>query len=289
MISSEKFIPSARKVCRCAFTIDVEDWYQSSVDFGAPISERVLRNVDRVRTMLDETCTCGTFFVQGLVARKFPQLVRELLADGHEVQSHGHTHRPLFRMNRYELRTELEHARKSVEDAGGVKVTAFRAPDFSIRQENLWALDVLEEVGFKVDSSIFPMALKRYGIANTPLAPHHIRLGAGRSIVEAPVAVWEWRGIRMPVAGGGYFRLLPRIFLRHAIKRMLAFDQPVIIYCHPYEFCPEELEDYRGLVPQRFLWLQGLGRSSFRKGLAHLIRNFEFGRFDEVLSGCAIQ
>ena len=174
---------------RCAFTIDVEDWYQSSVDFDAPISDRVLRNVGRACAVLDEHRLKGTFFVQGRVAETFPRLLQELLAAGHEIQSHGYSHRPLFSMDRRALRTELEYARKTVEDACGVRVTSFRAPDFSIVRRNLWALDVLAEVGFEIDSSIFPMSMGRYGIAGWEIGPHRVALPGGKEILEVPVAI----------------------------------------------------------------------------------------------------
>jgi len=132
-------VPSVRAVARptCAFTIDVEDWFQSSMDFDAPISERVVRNVERVCEMLDDVGVKGTFFVQGKVAEAFPRMLQDLVRQGHEIQSHGYSHRPLYGMDRKALRTELELAVKTVEDACGVRVTAFRAPDFSILPSNL--------------------------------------------------------------------------------------------------------------------------------------------------------
>src|SRR5215210_7529996 len=159
-----------------AFTVDVEDWYQSSVDYDAPITERVVRNVERLLAVLDEAGIWGTFFVQGLVAEKFPKLVASLVDQGHEVQSHGYSHRPLFKMTPRELRNELDRARKTVEDAAGRAVTSFRAQDFSIVRSNLWALDVLSDVGFEIDSSIFPLRTKRYGISGWEVAPHVLRL-----------------------------------------------------------------------------------------------------------------
>src|SRR3984957_2607307 len=133
----------------CAFTIDVEDWYQSSVDFDAPITERVVRNCEILLGLLDQCGVKGTFFVQGLVARAFPALVRTFLQQGHEVESHGYSHRPLYKMNRAELRRELDYSLKTVEDAAGVSVTMFRAQDFSIRADNIWALELVAEAGFK--------------------------------------------------------------------------------------------------------------------------------------------
>jgi polysaccharide deacetylase family protein (PEP-CTERM system associated) len=267
----------------CSFTIDVEDWYQSSVDFDAPISERVVRNVDRVRAVLAEAGVKGTFFVQGLVAQAYPKLLQELLAEGHEIQSHGHTHRPLFRMDRKTLQAEVENARKSIEDACGVRATAFRAPDFSILEENLWALEVLAELGFEIDSSIFPMRMKRYGIANWETGPRQVKLQNGSQILEVPVAIWPVGSLKFPVAGGGYFRLLPQPVLERALRSIISRGQPAIVYSHPYEFSPNELNDYRNRVPFKFRFTQGLGRASFVKRVQHLLGALPFGRFDEVV------
>lgn len=269
---------------RCSLTIDVEDWYQSSVDYDAPITDRVVRNTDRILRILDETGRKATFFVQGRVAETYPRLVQRLAVLGHEVQSHGHTHRPLFRMDRRALRAELDVARKTVEDAAQVRVTAFRAPDFSILQKNLWALEVLSECGFEVDSSIFPLVTKRYGIPDWPLTPSRIRLPNGARITEVPVAIWRSGRLRLPVAGGGYFRLLPEMVLSRAIKGILAEQRPAIIYCHPYEFNPNELEDYRHSVPASFRLHQGLGRAQFGGRIKRLLATLPFGRLDHVLA-----
>ena len=268
---------------RCALTVDVEDWYQSSIDFSAPITERVLHNMDRLRAILDDAGVKATFFVQGMVAEAFPKLVQQLVAEGHEVQSHGYSHRPLFAMDRITLRAELERGIKTLEDACGVRPTAFRAPDFSIVQENLWALEVLAELGFDVDSSIFPMKLKRYGVPGWERAPHRITFPSGVTILEAPVAVMTVAGFPMPVAGGGYFRLLPQWILERALSSVLADDRPAIIYCHPYEFCPQEIASYRGQVPAATLLTQGLGRASFVKRIKGLLSRFRFGRLCDVL------
>lgn len=272
------------KAVSCAFTVDVEDWYQSSVDFDAPITERVVRNIERVLQVLDECRVKGSFFVQGRVAEAFPKMLCELQAKGHEIQSHGYSHRPLFGMNRGQLREELQRSVKTVEDACGTRVTAFRAPDFSILQQNVWALEVLAECGFKVDSSIFPMRMKRYGIAGWETRPKLVHLPRDAKIWEVPVAVWNWRTWRVPMAGGGYFRLLPHFVLRRAIRSMLNRNQPVIVYCHPYEFNARELADYRGKASGSFRFKQGLGRAAFVQRVCRLMKEFSFGRFDEVLA-----
>jgi polysaccharide deacetylase family protein (PEP-CTERM system associated) len=253
------------------------------VDFDAPIGERVLRNVERACAALDAHGLKGTFFVQGRVAETFPRLLRELLAAGHEIQSHGYSHRPLFSMDRKALRTELEYARKTVEDACGVRVTAFRAPDFSIVRRNLWALEVLAETGFEIDSSIFPMSMGRYGISGWEIGPHRVTLPGGAEILEVPVAIATLAGVRIPVAGGGYFRLLPRPILDWALRSVLASGRPVILYCHPYEFSPEEMDEFRDKVGLSVRITQGIGRSSFIRRVDHLLTSFPFGRFSEVL------
>jgi polysaccharide deacetylase family protein (PEP-CTERM system associated) len=236
--------PVASSARLSAFTVDVEDWYQSCVDLDAPITERVVRNVDRILGLLDVVGVKGTFFVQGRVAEAFPGLMQALVAAGHELQSHGYSHRALYAMSRRELRRELEYAKKTVEDASGERVWAFRAPDFSILRSNLWALEVLAEVGFEVDSSVFPARSARYGIAGWELGPQRLQLANGREILEVPVAIWPVAGVRLPIAGGGYWRVLPRPLLERGIQSVRDSHRPVIVYCHPYEFSPRELDDY---------------------------------------------
>jgi polysaccharide deacetylase family protein (PEP-CTERM system associated) len=273
------------KSVRCAFTVDVEDWYQSTVDFDAPIADRVLRNMDRVRAVLTEFDIKGTFFVQGRVAETFPRLLQELVAEGHEIQSHAYSHRPLYAMDRAALRTELEYSIKTVEDACGVRVTAFRAPDFSIIPENLWALESLAEMGFEIDSSLFPIKTRRYGVPGWPMTPHYVRFRGGGGILEIPVAIATFGSFKLPVAGGGYFRLLPTLVLERSIASMLAQGRPVILYCHPYEWSPDEMSEFRGRVKPLVAFTQSLGRDAFIRRMRRLFSSLPFGRFDQVAAG----
>jgi polysaccharide deacetylase family protein (PEP-CTERM system associated) len=270
-----------------AFTVDVEDWYQSTIDYDAPISERVVRNTDRILELLDDAGIRGTFFVQGRVAETFPHMVAGLVAAGHEVQSHGHSHRPLFEMDRHALREELERAKATVEDAAGTPVTAFRAQDFSILATNLWAIEALVDVGFTVDSSVFPIRGPRYGIRGWPVAPHRLSVN-GASLLEAPVAVWARGPVRLPVAGGGYFRVLPRGALERAISSIGDSGRPAIVYCHPYEFAPGELAGHPELG-WRLRRSQGLGRGAFAARMRALLRRLSFGPLGEVLEAWRAQ
>jgi len=274
--------PSDPALPRNAFTVDVEDWFQSCIDYDAPITERVIRNVDLILRVLDERTIKGTFFVQGRVAETFPELVASLVAEGHEVQSHGYSHRPLHAMGVRELREELQRAKDTVEDAAGTAVTAFRAQDFSIVASNLWALETLADVGFEVDSSIFPMRARNYGIADWPLGPHHVTTDGGLRILEVPVAIWAVGSLRVPVAGGGYFRVLPRRLIERGVSAISA-DRPAILYCHPYEFNQHELSEYHA-VARRIRLSQGLGRRFFTRRVRHLLARPGFGRFTDVLA-----
>jgi len=269
----------------CAFTMDVEDWYQSTIDFDAPIGDRVLRDMDTVRAVLAEFDIKGTFFVQGRVAETFPRLLQELLADGHEIQSHAYSHRPLYAMDRAALRQELEYSVKTIEDACGVRVRAFRAPDFSILPGNLWALESLADMGFEVDSSLFPIKTGRYGVPGWPVAPHQVSFAGRGGILEVPVAIATFGGRRFPVAGGGYFRLLPTLLLERALGSILAEGRPVILYCHPYEWNSRGMDEFRGRVKPFMAFTQGFGRGSFVRSMRRLFSTLPFGRFDEVLSG----
>jgi polysaccharide deacetylase family protein (PEP-CTERM system associated) len=270
-----------------AFTVDVEDWYQSCIDYDAPIKEQVVRNVDRLLAVLDECGVKGTFFVQGMVAEAFPALVSSLVSLGHEVQSHGYSHRPLFEMDAPALRDELTRAKQTVEDAAGTAVTAFRAQDFSILAGNLSAVEMLAATGFEIDSSIFPMRSRHYGIAKWPLVPHYL-FGDGFRILEVPVAVWSFGSGRIPVAGGGYFRLFPPSLIRAGLRSITSDGRPAIVYCHPYEFNPDELATHTD-VSRQIRLAQGAGRSRFAKRMRSLLTTFSFGTLADTLEAWGVR
>jgi len=269
-----------------AFSIDIEDWYQSSCNFDASISELCVQNTRRVLVFLENIGVKGTFFVQGMVAKQYPFLVKEIHDSGHEIQSHGFSHRPVNKMSRNEFKWELTETSKYLEDITGSPVTGFRAPDFSIDNASFWAFEVMYECGIRYDSSVFPLKTSRYGIKGFKRGFSIIKTPTG-DIEELPVSVLEmkWLGkTRIPVGGGGYFRLLPLWFMMMSLRKLDRDNFPFIIYCHPYEFNPDEWKQIMNKIPLHRRLHQGLGRKEFQKKIEKLLDAADFGTMTDVLS-----
>lgn len=252
-------------------TLDVEDWPQSTWDRSLPITQRSSDNTERVLDLLAAHRKSATLFVLGKFAERFPALVRRMHADGHEVASHGYGHVEIFKQSRDEFHEDVSRAKKIVEDITGAQVTGYRAPDFSVVKSTLWALDVLAEAGFQYDSSIYPIAHSRYGIASWPSEPSTVVLPSGRSIVELPIATISLFGRRWPVGGGGYHRLLPWPLIAWAIRRRTAAGGPFVAYCHPYEFDPGEFAALEIRLPLSVRLHQGLGRGRLQGRFTRMI------------------
>jgi polysaccharide deacetylase family protein (PEP-CTERM system associated) len=265
-----------------ALTIDVEDWYQSYTGDARPISARVVVNTERVMDLLDEHGVKATFFVLGEVVRRFPKLVQAIHGRGHEVQSHGEHHVSIERSSRHDLVESLKRARAMTEDVCGARVSVYRAPYFSICERNLWALEAVFEAGFVADSSVFPVRTRRYGMQRWPLAPGYVQLPSGERLLELPVTAGVWRGLRLPVGGGGYWRLLPLGVLCRALDTVRRENRPLILYFHAYEFALEELASFRGHVHPLRLWQQGAGRAALGRRLRALLKRISFGRLDRA-------
>ena len=266
------------------FSIDVEDWYQSTFDPEAPLTERFERSTDKILACLAETHTKGTFFILGMAAEKRPSLVKTIAGEGHEIQSHGYGHRSNLELDAETLRQDLARAKALLEDITGQEIYGYRAPSFSINESNMWALDVLAETGHRYDSSIFPIKMSRYGVDGYPMVPAVVETPSGRRIVEAPVAVFTALGRRIPVGGGGYFRLWPYAVIRHAWRQMEESSRPGIAYIHPYEYDPTEMSQYRHLVSIKGRIHQGLGRRSLPKKVHRLLSDFTFGPLKGTLA-----
>ena len=205
-------VPGAEHI----FSVDVEDYFQ--VESFADVIDRsrwpsfacrVEDNTRRLLDLLDAYRTRATFFVLGWVAERYPELVREIVARGHEPACHSYWHRRIDQLGPAEFREDTLHAKQVIEQAAGRQITGYRAPSFSIVRQSLWALEVLAELGFAYDSSIFPIRHDVYGIPDGPRTPVRIQTRSG-PILEYPMTTFRMGGSRnFPVGGGGYLRLLP--------------------------------------------------------------------------------
>jgi polysaccharide deacetylase family protein (PEP-CTERM system associated) len=270
-----------------ALTFDVEDYFQvesftnivSRGDWSQyPI--RVVENTQRILNLLREYKTHATFFVLGWVADRYPELVQEIADDGHEIATHGYWHQLIYRQTPEEFATDLENSLEAIQKAlGSYSVVGYRAPVFSITNQSLWALDILQKHGIKYDSSIFPVAVHdRYGISNAERFANEI----GEGLWEFPPSTVQLGKRNLPVAGGGYFRLFPLPLTRWAIRQINAEGQPAVIYLHPWEFDPEQPRISGASLLSRFRHYLNLEQTESR--LRKLLEEFQFGSMSQVFS-----
>jgi polysaccharide deacetylase family protein (PEP-CTERM system associated) len=270
-----------------AMTIDVEDYFHVSVFDGVvprhrwnSLESRVTANTDRVLALLEEAGVRATFFTLGWVAERFPRLVRRIAGLGHEIASHGYAHRLIYDQTHAGFRDDVRKAKALLESTTGSRVYGFRAPSYSVTPRSLWALDVLIEEGYSYDASIFPIRHDRYGI---PLSARHayvLEREAG-SLVEAPASTVRWGAMNLPIAGGGYFRLLPYAWTRWGIDRLNERERkPAIFYLHPWEIDPDQPRLQAGALSRlRHYTNLNKTQSRFRK----LLGDFEFAPLGTVL------
>jgi polysaccharide deacetylase family protein (PEP-CTERM system associated) len=278
---------AAPPILRNALTIDVEDYYHVS-GFETCVArnawdsfeDRAGIGLARILSTLDAASVRGTFFILGWLAHKRPDLVRTIRDAGHEIACHSYWHRLIYTQTPEEFRADIRLARQVIEDITGVAVTAFRAPSFSITRASVWALDILIDEGFTIDSSIYPVVHDRYGMSGVPLAPHRIQRPGGM-IREFPPPVVRCLGAAMPVGGGGYFRLYPYRFTRLGLNSIVREGRPFAFYLHPWELDPEQPRLRPGMM-RAFRHYVNLGRTE--KRLERLLHDFSFGTMTEVLA-----
>jgi polysaccharide deacetylase family protein (PEP-CTERM system associated) len=272
-----------------AMTVDVEDYFHVSVFDGIlPRTEwdrmesRVVPNTERLLGIFEEARVRATFFVLGWVAERAPALVRSIASCGHEIASHGYAHRLVYDMTPVMFREDVRRSKTVLEDASGVAVQGYRAPSYSITPRSLWALDILIEEGFQYDTSIFPIHHDRYGIPVSPRHAYRLQRQNG-SIVEAPASTAQWGAFNFPVAGGGYFRILPYHWTRWGIDRInRAEGRPAIFYIHPWELDPNQPRLRVGLL-STFRHYRNLDQTESR--LRRLLQDFRFTTVHNVLAG----
>jgi polysaccharide deacetylase family protein (PEP-CTERM system associated) len=231
-----------------AFSVDVEDYFQVGAfekaiprDTWDRLEPRVERNTRRLLDLCSRHEVTGTFFVLGWVAERWPQLVRDIRAAGHELGTHGQDHRRVTTLTPREFREDVRRSKHTIEDAAGVEVIGYRAPSYSIVRETLWAMDVLVEEGFRYDSSIFPIHHDRYGIPDFPRFPRPVRGHNGTALHEFPISTVRFAGMNLPFVGGGYLRHFPWSFIRWGMAHLNEVERrPAIVYIHPWEIDPEQ-------------------------------------------------
>jgi polysaccharide deacetylase family protein (PEP-CTERM system associated) len=271
-----------------ALTFDVEEYFHAEAfarvlrpEEWPTLESRVTRSTERLLDILDRERVRATFFVLGWVAERHPGLVREIASLGHEIACHGYGHRMIQHLSRPDFERDVTRAKRALEDAVGRPVLGYRAPTFSIMRATLWSLDVLIEAGFRYDSSIFPVVHDRYGIPDAPRFPHRLKAPSGGEITEFPMSTMTVLGRRLPVAGGGYFRLFPYRVTRRAIARINGERQPAMVYLHPWEFDPDQPRLPVGPLT-RFRHLVNVGKTESR--LRRLLGEVSFAPASEVLT-----
>ena len=267
-----------------ALTIDVEDYFQVSA-FAPFIARadwpqrecRVERNVERILAMLQAGNTKATFFTLGWIAERYPQLVRSIVAQGHELASHGYGHERASDLDQAAFFSDIDRAKQMLQDIGGVAVQGYRAPSFSIGSGNLWAFDTLARAGYRYSSSIYPIRHDHYGMPDAPRFAHRVQSG----VLEIPVTTLRMAGRNFPSSGGGYFRLLPYAVSRWMLRQVNQRDrQPAIFYFHPWEIDGGQPRIAGIDAKTRFRHYVNIERMAGK--LEQLLGDFAWGRMDHI-------
>lgn len=259
-------------------TIDVEDYFQVAAfediidpkDWDA-MEHRVVRNTEVILALLANHSVKATFFIVGWIAEKYPHLVQAIHNQGHVIGCHSYWHRKIYDLSPEEFRVDTLKAKALLEDIIGEPVLGYRAPSYSITGKSFWALDILKELGFTYDSSIFPIHHDTYGIPNAPRFEYRHTNG----LLEYPISTALILGRKFPVSGGGYFRLFPYWFTQWALKAINQKEgKPFVFYLHPWEIDPEQPRMHQARLLSKFRHYNQLQRTQmcFEK----LLKDFAF-------------
>lgn len=270
-----------------ALTIDVEDWFQVANLKGLIRYEdwdnyesRIERNMERILRLLSIMNVKATFFILGWIAEKKPEIIKTIHVLGHELAIHGYSHRSVSEMTPAEFQMEIQNTMDILKQLTGQKVIGFRAPNYSILPNTIWACEILAKLGIKYDSSIFPVKHDRYGFLSAPRFPFVIDLKEHGRLIEFPMSTLRLLGSNIPVAGGAYLRLYPYWFIKGAIKSLNKNAKPAIVYLHPWELDfnqPRLKLDFKTKVRHYGNLLMT------EKKLFKLLTEFEFGSVRDVL------
>lgn len=273
-----------------ALTIDLEDWYQGltstspQIDRWPEFESRILGNTGRLLGLLAQAGVKATFFVLGYVADQFPDLVKKIAEDGHEIALHSYYHRRVHQFTPPQFRAEILKGMKAVQNACGNLVQGYRAPMFSINRSSTWVLKELREMGFRYDSSIFPIDNRYYGIPGAPRFPYHPFDDDG--FVEFPLSTIRFLNMTWPIAGGFYGRALPYPVFRAAIQNLNRQGYPAIIYFHPWEF---DVDQRYWNVTLRERITHYYGRGGLERKFKRLLQDFEFAPLLRLVDSVALR
>lgn len=275
-------------VMKNTLTIDVEDYFHvaalgKSIDKKDwdSIEPRVVENMHRLLDLFDEHEVKATHFVLGWVAERFPALIKEIDRRGHEVASHGFSHQLVYKQTPEIFEQETRDSKNLIEDIVGKQVFGYRAASYSITNKSLWALDILVDLGFIYDSSIFPVVHDNYGIKGSPEYPHILETPNKKRLVEYPLSTYGFLGQAIPVAGGGYFRLYPYWLSRFFYRSINKSNMPFVFYLHPWEVDPAQPRVKASLLSE-FRHYNNLDKCEGR--LSKLLSDFNFTTMHSKLS-----
>jgi len=267
-----------------ALTVDVEDYFQVAA-FDQQINPsdwssmqvRVDRNTRLLLDQFDRHGAKATFFFLGWVAERYPDLVKEVTRRGHEVASHGYSHTKVFQQTHAEFTDDVSRAKQLLEDLTGVAVAGYRAPSFSINKQSEWAFQILKDLGHHYSSSTYPVKHDLYGVPDWPQTPYVRPEG----IWEIPMPTLTMLGRQLPIAGGGYFRLMPYWLSKLLITKFLAEDKmPYMFYFHPWEIDPAQPRIANAGLKSKFRHYVNLDRMEGKLDL--LLNDFQWGSFSQV-------
>jgi len=268
-----------------AISIDVEDYFQvsafeHSIDRNNwdNLEHRVVKNMDKLFVVLSEANVSATFFILGWVAERYPQIVTRIIENGHELASHGYGHQRVSDLSRKQFVDDITRAKAVLEDISGQSVSGYRAPSYSIGENNIWALSALAETGHIYSSSIYPIQHDHYGY---PQAPRFVFKDEKSGLIEIPITTMKFANRLFPAGGGGFFRFYPYKVSKWAIKRVNEQDkQPTVFYLHPWELDPGQPRQSNIPLKSRFRHYLNLDKTESR--LKQLLSDFNWGRMDDV-------
>ena len=267
-----------------AMSVDVEDYFQvaafdkiiNSNDWDA-LPHRVQNNTLKILDIFAQKNIKATFFVLGWVAERYPEIVKRIVNEGHELASHGYAHKKATEQSRSEFKADIIKAKKILEDLSGTEIKGYRAPSYSINKSNLWVHDELKETGHQYSSSVYPVKHDLYGIPDAPRFAYQCENG----LLEIPITTAPIGGKNFPAGGGGFFRLYPYSLSRWIIQRGNKQDkQPSIFYFHPWEIDPQQPRQGSASFKSRFRHYLNLDKTESR--LKKLLDDFKWDRMDNI-------